>query len=403
MCFREFHGVSKFTVLGSSLAMALALVACGQEASQQQQAAPPPPLVTAITVQSAAVPNIIELPGRIEAIRTAEVRARTDGIVEARLYREGTDVAEGQPLFRIDQRDYRAQVQQAQAALARAEAARVNAASIVRRYQPLVSERAVSAQEFDAAQSTLRQADASVADARAALSRAQLQLSYTIVRAPIAGRVGRAQVTEGALVSATQATPLTQVDQLSPIYAVFTQSSAALSGLIQQARSGGLALPDLSHITVRLTLEDGSEYGPTGQLDFAGQTVDPTTGSQQLRARFPNPTRALLPGQFVRAHVNAGTIRNGISVPQRAVQLSNQAASVMVVDASGTVQSRPVTLGGQVGSNWVILSGLKPGEKVVTEGWQKVQQGQKVRIGQPGQPGGAQAQGQAGGQPATGH
>lgn len=254
MCFREFHGVSKFTVLGSSLAMALALVACGQESSQQQQAAPPPPLVTAITVQSAAVPNIIELPGRIEAIRTAEVRARTDGIVEARLYREGTDVAEGQPLFRIDQRDYRAQVQQAQAALARAEAARVNAASIVRRYQPLVSERAVSAQEFDAAQSTLRQADASVADARAALSRAQLQLSYTIVRAPIAGRVGRAQVTEGALVSATQATPLTQVDQLSPIYAVFTQSSAALSELIQQARSGGLALPDLSHITVRLTL-----------------------------------------------------------------------------------------------------------------------------------------------------
>ena len=225
------------------------------------------------------MPNIIELPGRIEAIRTAEVRARTDGIVEARLYREGTDVAEGQPLFRIDQRDYRAQVQQAQAALARAEAARVNAASIVRRYQPLVSERAVSAQEFDAAQSTLRQADASVADARAALSRAQLQLSYTIVRAPIAGRVGRAQVTEGALVSATQATPLTQVDQLSPIYAGFTQSSAALSELIQQARSGGLALPDLSHITVRLTLEDGSEYGPTGQLDFAGQTVDPTTGN----------------------------------------------------------------------------------------------------------------------------
>ena len=392
MCFREFHGVSKFTVLGSSLAMALALAACGQEASQQQQAAPPPPLVTAITVQSAAVPNIIELPGRIEAIRTAEVRARTDGIVEARLYREGTDVAEGQPLFRIDQRDYRAQVQQAQAALARAEAARVNAASIVRRYQPLVSERAVSAQEFDAAQATLRQADASVADARAALSRAQLQLSYTIVRAPIAGRVGRAQVTEGALVSATQATPLTQVDQLSPIYAVFTQSSAALSELIQQSRSGGVALPDLSHVTVRLTLEDGSEYGPTGQLDFAGQTVDPTTGSQQLRARFPNPNRMLLPGQFVRAHVNAGTITSGISVPQRAVQLSNQAASVMVVDGTGTVQSRPVTLGGQVGGNWVILSGLKSGERVVVEGWQKVQPGQKVQVqGQQPQPQGGKA------------
>ena len=409
MWFREFLGVAKFFVPGSSLAMALALAACGQ-GDQQQQAAPPPPLVTAITVQSTAVPNIIELPGRIEAIRTAEVRARTDGIVEARLYREGTDVAEGQPLFRIDQRDYRAQVQQAQAALARAEAARVNAASIVRRYQPLVSERAVSAQEFDAAQATLRQADASVADARAALSRAQLQLSYTIVRAPIAGRVGRAQVTEGALVSATQATPLTQVDQMSPIYAVFTQSNAALSELISQARSGGLALPNLSQITVRLTLEDGTEYGPAGQIDFAGQTVDPTTGSQQLRARFPNPNRMLLPGQFVRAHVTAGTIRDGISVPQRAVQLSNQAASVMVVDGSGTIQARPITLGGQVGSNWVVLSGLKPGEKVVTEGWQKVQPGQKVRVqgadqasGQPGAPAnGQQAQGQAGGQPAAG-
>ncbi|MFN3674733.1 MAG: efflux RND transporter periplasmic adaptor subunit [Sphingomonas pseudosanguinis] len=398
--------MAKFFVPGSSLAMALALAACGQGNEQQQQAAPPPPVVTAITVQGAAVPNIIELPGRIEAIRTAEVRARTDGIVEARLYREGTDVAEGQPLFRIDQRDYRAQVQQAQAALARAQAARVNAASIVRRYQPLVSERAVSAQEFDAAQATLRQADASVADARAALSRAQLQLSYTIVRAPIAGRVGRAQVTEGALVSATQATPLTQVDQMSPIYAVFTQSNAALSELINQARSGGLALPNLSQITVRLTLEDGTEYGPTGQIDFAGQTVDPTTGSQQLRARFPNPNRALLPGQFVRAHVTAGTIRNGISVPQRAVQLSNQAASVMVVDGSGTVQARPITLGGQVGSNWVVLSGLKPGEKVVTEGWQKVQPGQKVRIQAPNQGGapanGQQAQGQPGGQPAAG-
>jgi len=397
MWFREFFGVSKFSGFGSSLAMAFALAACGQ-GGQQQQAAPPPPVVTAITVQSAAVPNIIELPGRIEAVRTAEVRARTDGIVEARLYREGTDVAEGQPLFRIDQRDYRAQVTQAQATLARAQAARANAASIVRRYQPLVAERAVSAQEFDAAQSDLRQADASVADARAALSRAQLQLSYTIVRAPIAGRVGRAQVTEGALVSATQATPLTQVDQMSPIYAVFTQSNAALTDLIRQARSGGLNLPDLSHITVRLTLEDGTEYGPTGQIDFAGQTVDPTTGSQQLRARFPNQNRMLLPGQFVRAHVNAGTIRNGISVPQRAVQLSNQAASVMVVDGSGTVQARPVTLGGQVGSNWVILSGLKPGEKVVTEGWQKVQPGQKVRVQAAGQQAGQQAQG---GQPAA--
>lgn len=198
--------------------VALFLASCGG----QQRQAPPPPPVDVVKVVAGDVPNIIELPGRIEAVRTAEVRARVDGIVERRLYQEGSDVPAGAPLFLIDPRDKQAQLAQAQATLSRAGAAQANARSIVSRYEPLVSRKAVSAQEYDAALSDARQADANVADARAALARARLEVGYTTVRAPIAGRVGRAQVTEGALVSGASATLMTQINQLSPIYATFT-------------------------------------------------------------------------------------------------------------------------------------------------------------------------------------
>ncbi|MFV0624872.1 efflux RND transporter periplasmic adaptor subunit [Sphingomonas sp. ac-8] len=384
------------------VAGALALSGCGGGA--EQPPAPPPPLVTAITVQGEAVPNIIELPGRIEAVRSAEVRARTDGIIERRLYQEGTDVKAGTPLFRIDPRDKQAQLAQARAALSRAQATRTNAKQIVDRYRPLIAEKAVSAQEYDAALATLRGADADVADARAAVSRAELELSYTTVRAPISGRVGRAQVTEGALASAASATLLTTVEQLEPVYAVFTESSSALQDLANRARSGALALPSLSGVEVRLVLENGTEYPVTGRLNFADLTVDPTTGSQVLRATFANPARQLLPGQFIRGRITAGTTRDGVQVPARAVQLSNEQATVMVVGKDGTVAARTVELGGQVGSGWVVRSGLKPGEQVITEGWQKVQPGQKVRVQAP-QAGAKPAQnGQPaqGGQPAAG-
>lgn len=351
------------------------VVSCAEPAPQ----APPPPVVDVITVATGSVPNIVELPGRIEAVRSAEVRARTDGIVSRRLYQEGTDVREGAPLFQIDPRDKQAQVQQARAALQRAQSSRENAAAILQRYQPLVSDRAVSALEYDNARAALRQAEAGVADARAALARAELELSYTLVRAPIAGRVGRAQVTEGALASAASATLLTTIEQMEPVYAVFTQSSAELQHLLAQARSGTVDLPALSRVEVRLVLEDGSEYGPVGHIDFADQTVNPSTGSQTIRATFANPARALLPGQFVRGRITAGTIGNGISVPQRAVQISNEEARVAVVGTDGTAQFRTVTLGGQVGSHWVIRSGLKAGERLIVDGWQKIQAGQKVQ------------------------
>lgn len=374
----------------------LALASCGGGNPQQggagggEMGAGPPPLVVAMTVRAQQVPNIVELPGRIEAVRTAEVRARADGIIERRLYQEGTDVTAGQPLFRIDPRDLAQQVEQSRAALARSEAARTNAASVVRRYAPLVSERAVSAQEYDQAQATLRQETANVADARAALARARLQLGYTIVRAPIAGRVGRAQVTEGALVSASQATLLATIEQPSPIYAVFTQSNAAILDL----RQAGAASTPLSQVEVRLVLANGRDYGPVGRLDFADQVVDPQTGSQVLRAIFPNGERLLLPGQFIRGRIAMGTNPNGILVPASAVQIGERNASVSVVGKDGSVAARPVQLGGQVGGNWVIKSGLKAGERIITDGWQKVQPGQKVQVkGDPAPAAAQQTQG----------
>lgn len=385
----------------SSVAIALALAACsGGQPEHGGAGGPPgggapPPLVEAVTVQTQEVPNIVELPGRIQAVRTAEVRARADGIIERKLFTEGTDVVAGQPLFRIDPRDLRAAAQQAEATLNRLEAARVNAAQLVKRYAPLVSERAVSGQENDQAVATLRQANASAVEARAALARARLQLSYTIVRAPISGRVGQAQVTEGALVSAGQATALTTVEQPSPIYAAFEQSNTAMLDL-RRAAGSGAGIKPLRDVEVRLVLANGQDYGPVGRLDFTAPTVDPQTGSQTIRAVFPNGERLLMPGQFVRGRIAIGTQPNGIIIPARAIQFGARGASVVVVGKDGTASPRPVELAGQSGSGWVVKSGLKAGERVIVEGWQKVQQpGMKVQV-----KGDKPAAGQPQGQPA---
>ena len=300
--------------------LALVCVACGNDQAPAA-VAPPPTAVTVVSAVVSPVVNRVELPGRIEAVRSADVRARVDGIVERRLYQEGTDVAAGAPLFLIDPRDYEAQVQQAQAALKRAEAGQANAASIVTRFRPLVSRQAVSAQEFEAAETALRQAEANVSDASAALTRAKLRFERSTVRAPIAGRIGRAQVTEGALVSANAATLLAQVNQLSPISAVFTQSNTAFLDFAEQVRNGLIKVPNAAKVEVRLFLSNGQEYGEPGYLDFSDLAVNPSTGSQTIRAVFPNTKRILLPGQFVRGRIMAGINTTGIRVPERAVQI----------------------------------------------------------------------------------
>jgi membrane fusion protein (multidrug efflux system) len=355
---------------------ALLLAGCSKAAPP---AAPPPPEVGIITVATQPVMDVIELPGRLQAIRTSEVRARVDGIVQRRLYTEGTDVTAGQPLFAIDPRQLRAQLSASEAALARAQATAANAAQDVARYKGLVAQQALSQQEYDAAVARLRTAQADVAQTSAQIAAARLNLSYTTVTAPIAGRAGRAAVTEGALVSGSGATLLTTIEQLDPIYANFSQSSADLLALRGKINSGALKAPAMRSVPVHLVLEDGTLYRMPGHLDFVDMSIDESTGTAALRAEFPNPARVLLPGQFVRARVEAGVMAKGLLIPQRAVTISPQGATVLVVGAKDIVESRPVTVGALQGGSWSIQSGLTAGERVIVDGLQKAAPGKPVK------------------------
>ncbi|MCC8400329.1 efflux RND transporter periplasmic adaptor subunit [Paraburkholderia sp. MMS20-SJTN17] len=354
------------------------LAACNERQNTPTAASMPPVPVLVETVSTTAVADVVELPGRIEAVRSAEIRARVDGIVERTLYQEGTDLPANAPLFQIDPRDYRAQLEQAKAALARATSVRDNAASVVDRFKPLVGRRAVSAQEYDAALATMQQAQANVADAQAAVSLAQLRLDRCIVRTPIAGRAGRALVTEGALVSAGAATLLAQVNQLTPINAVFTQSNTAMLDIEQQIQSGTRKPTSMKHVEVQLILANGQLYNEPGFLDFADLVVDPSTGTQTVRARFANPDRTLLPGQFVRGRIIGTGNLQGIRIPERAVQIEHGVASVALVAEDGTVVRRNIDLGEQGEGRWTVRAGLKAGERLIVDGWQKVQPGQHV-------------------------
>ncbi|WP_343737628.1 efflux RND transporter periplasmic adaptor subunit [Achromobacter sp.] len=357
-------------------AWTLALAGCGDR-NDAAAVTIAPMKVFVMTVGRQPVDLNVDLPGRIEPIRTAEVRARVDGIVEKLLYTEGSDVQAGDPLFQIDSSDYKAQLAQANAMLQRAQAVQKNARSVTDRFRPLVQRQAVSAQEYEAALAALGQAQANVADAQAAVTLAQLRLDRCTVRAPIAGRVGRALVTEGALVSASAATLLAQVNQLSPISATFTKSNTAIMDLTDYARSGALATAG-NTFPVRLTLANGREFGETGVVDFADLSVDRTTGAQTIRARFDNAKRELLPGQFVNGQILVGVRQEGVLIPARAARLNGDTATVFVIGPDNTAVPRQIEVGEQISGSWLVRRGLEPGEKVVVDGWHKIRPGQQV-------------------------
>ncbi|HCS18289.1 MAG: efflux RND transporter periplasmic adaptor subunit [Pseudomonadota bacterium] len=359
------------------LCLGLLAAACSSaNAPQEGQAIP----VRTVTVATTDLDNILELPGRVEPVRVAEVRARVTGIVQQRLYEEGTDVGQGQPLFRIDPAELRASYAQTQASLERARATAANANAVVARYRPLVAENAISGQEFDAAQAAAREANANVAQIQAQLRAASLQLGYTTVRAPIAGRAGRAAVTEGALVSQPEGTLMTRIEQISPIYVSFSQSATEVLQIRRAIAAGNLDLSPDDAVEVRLVFPDGTEYELPGLIEFLDFSVDEATGTVELRAEFPNPDGLLLSGEFVNARIYAGKKTGVIAIPQRAVSVADSGGTVMIVDKDGKAAVRPVELGELVGDKWIVTSGLKPGDRVIVSNLQKLQPGMPVQI-----------------------
>ncbi|WP_240787179.1 efflux RND transporter periplasmic adaptor subunit [Ramlibacter rhizophilus] len=364
------------------LVWAAALIAgCGRQEAPPPAAAaaPPPPEVGVVTVALGAVGLETELPGRLEASRVAQVRARAAGIVQERLFREGSDVRAGQPLFRIDPAPYRAALASAEASLARAEANLANASSLADRYKPLVEANAISKQEYANAVAAQKQAQAEVAVGRAAVETARINVGYALVTAPISGRIGRALVTEGALVGQGEPTPLALIQQVQPLYANFTQSATEALALRRALEQGRLKRAEQGGAVVRVLLEDGTEHPQPGRLLFSDLTVDPATGQVTLRAEVPNPNGSLLPGLYVRGRLVQAQAQNAVLLPQQAVTRGSQGDTVMVVGSDGQVAQRPVKIGGSQGGQWVVLEGLKAGEQVIVEGFQKMRPGAPVK------------------------
>ena len=333
----------------------------------------PPPEVGVVTATPGDVGLTAELPGRLEASRVAQVRARAAGIVQRRLFEEGSVVRAGQPLFDIDAGPYRAALDGALASQSKAEANLTQTASVLERYRPLAEARAISQQEYVAAQAANKQAEADLAVARAAIQTARINLTYASVTSPIAGRIGRALVTEGALVGQGEATPMALVQQTHPMLVNFTQSASELMRLRAALDSGVLKRAPGNHAaSVRLVMEDGSEYAQSGRLLFSDVTVDPSSGQVTLRAEIPNPDGVLFPGLYVRVRLEQSLASNAIVLPQQALTRSPQGDTVMVVDSEGKVKPRPVKVGGQRGTQWVVTDGLQAGEQVMVDGFQKL-------------------------------
>ena len=363
------------------LGVVLIVAACGKDDAARANSGGPPPAaeVGVITVQPETVALTRELPGRTTAFRVAEVRARVNGIVLKRLFTEGSDVKEGQALFRIDPAPYQAALESAQAQVARAEASAESTKSLSERYTKLVETNAISRQEYDDAVAKQKGAVAEVAAARAAVKTARINLEYTTVTAPIAGRIGRSEVTEGAYVQQASATLLATVQQLDPVYIDLTWSAAELMRLRRSIETGELKTVE-GKAQVSVILEDGRAYPEPGTLQFADVSVDQTTGSVALRALVPNPRAELLPGMFVRARVDEGSRPNAILVPQRAVTRDQNGRPItLVVDKAGKVERRQLETDRAVGDAWLVTKGLAAGEQVVIEGIQKARPGATVK------------------------
>ncbi|ADI85455.2 efflux RND transporter periplasmic adaptor subunit [Geobacter sulfurreducens] len=370
---------TRLMAVAGLLAVGIMMAGCGKK----NAAAPPasgPPEVGVIVVKPERVALTTELPGRTSPLLIAEVRPQVSGIIQKRLFVEGSDVKAGQVLYQIDPATYQAAFASAKAALARAEANLIPARLKEERFRDLVKIKAVSQQDYDDANAALKQAEADVASAKAAVETARINLAYTKVAAPISGRIGRSAITGGALVTANQATALATIQQLSPIYVDVAQSSAELLKLKQNLASGIMKDNAAAQAKVKLLLEDGSPYPLPGTLKFSEVTVDQSTGSITLRAVFPNPKQTLLPGMFVRAIVEEGVSDQAMLVPQRGVTRNPQGeAMVLVVGAEEKVEPRIIKVVRTVGENWLVSDGLKAGDRVILEGIQKARPGTQVK------------------------
>jgi membrane fusion protein (multidrug efflux system) len=358
----------------------LALAACDDAPKQAGRAPTGPVEVSTVTVEPRHVALTTELPGRTVAFRTAEVRPQVSGIVQKRLFQEGSDVSAGQQLYQIDPASFQATLASANADLAKARANLKTAEAKAARYADLVTINAVAKQDYDDVIATLEQDRAQILAAQAEVDTARINLEYTKVFAPISGKIGRSSVTEGALVTASQSTSLATITQLDPIFVDVNQSSSELLRLKQAIRTGQISRTDVSEKPVSLTLDgDVQAYEQTGKLQFSEVTVDGGTGAVQLRALFPNPSHDLYPGLFVRARIAEGDIDQALLIPQRSlVRTPNGEATVWVVGADNTVTSRPVQVGPAVGNDWLIRGGLEAGDRIVTDGLQKIHAGTEV-------------------------
>ena len=383
----------------AALILAAAFVACGEEAAPPQM---PPPQVTVVTLRAEPVTLTRELPGRTSAVAVAEVRPQVSGIVRSRLFTEGGLVRAGQPLYQIDDAVYRAEFENARAAVAKAEAAVEAARLTARRAAELRELDAVSEQEREDAVAAQRAAEADLAAARAMVARERVDLGYSRLVSPISGRIGMSSVTVGALVTANQDTPLATVQQLDPIYVDVTQSSSEWLRL-QRSIDAGEVQPGVAGTPVQIVLEDGSLFPHQGRLQSSDVTVDEATGSFTLRVLVPNPENRLRPGMYVKAVLAQAEASEAVLAPQQAITRDPKGgATALVVGADGKVEQRVVAVSRTIGDRWLVEEGLEAGDRVIVEGLQKVQPGMAVNAVESGSQPAAAAAAAGGGAPGTG-